>query len=133
MFQRQTCRTPRLLGTMAFLAALAAGPVAAQDTATTVNVIEWHGALVRILDAEGRTVEKVAVETLPPLPVPVLEINDRGMARIETDRGEVWLAPTSVSLDHTADILSDCQRLERLRTAGANQKGYVSRGLSGCK
>lgn len=130
---RRLFRTSIRSCSMAVVAAVLTVPSAlAGDPAPQAHVVEWRSDQVRILDADGRTIDRVAADTLPQPPVPVLEVNDRQMARIATPRGEVWLAPTSIVLDRTAGILSPCERVERLRTANGSKKGYVSRGLSEC-
>lgn len=123
---------PALAAALAIWTVLPPTPLRAQEA---LQVVGYQGtnATVRVYDREGNQLGKWPIGDLPSPPVPVLEANeDRGLYRIATGRGDVWVSGTNAKLSRTAGVLSVCQQAERVEGVRQTAKSHGSRSLSSC-
>jgi hypothetical protein len=121
-----------VLAALTIWTVLPLSPLQAQET---LQVVGYQGsnATVRVYDREGNQLGKWPIGDLPPPPVPVLEANeDRGLYRIATAQGDVWVSGTNARLNRTAGVLSVCQQAERVENVNRTAKGHGSRSLVPC-
>lgn len=113
------------------------GYTAQAETAPQTLTVEAYIGVkgqVHHYDADGRRLGTMAISDLPPVGGTVLdETGARVRYRLDTVKGPVWLAASSVRVKEKLTLATDCEKLDRLKAAQSPQRAAAGRGLADCK